>query len=295
MELTGLHLLLTYRCTMECDHCFVWSSPEQTRTMTLRQVRTCLREGVAIGTVRSIYFEGGEPFLAYPILVKGVAEAHRAGFDVGIVSNGFWAASVEDALEWLEPFVGLVADLSLSKDEYHWDEGKSVDFALAAAESLGIPAGIISIADPEAENAIGVTGQLPAGESRLMFRGRAAKKLAHRATGMEFAGLTTCPYEDLRYPGRVHVDPLGCIHLCQGIVLGNLFEEPLEDIVARFDPDTHPIVGPLLRGGPALLTKQYAVEHGSRYGDACHLCYETRTNLRRRFPDVLQPDEMYGV
>ena len=33
--LRELHLLLTYQCTFECDHCFVWGSPFQTATMTL--------------------------------------------------------------------------------------------------------------------------------------------------------------------------------------------------------------------------------------------------------------------
>ena len=26
MELTSLHILLTYQCTCECEHCFVWGS-----------------------------------------------------------------------------------------------------------------------------------------------------------------------------------------------------------------------------------------------------------------------------
>ena len=39
MELTGLHLLLTYQCNLECDHCFVWGSPWQSGTMTLQNVR----------------------------------------------------------------------------------------------------------------------------------------------------------------------------------------------------------------------------------------------------------------
>ncbi len=35
MKLTGLHLLLTYRCDSECDHCFAWGGPGQEGTMTL--------------------------------------------------------------------------------------------------------------------------------------------------------------------------------------------------------------------------------------------------------------------
>ena len=38
MKLEGLHILLTYQCTYECDHCFVWGSPWQTGTLTFEQI-----------------------------------------------------------------------------------------------------------------------------------------------------------------------------------------------------------------------------------------------------------------
>ena len=65
MKLSGLHLLLTYQCNLECDHCFVWGSPWQTGTMTLQNIRHFLQQAKDISTIKSIYFEGGEPFLYY--------------------------------------------------------------------------------------------------------------------------------------------------------------------------------------------------------------------------------------
>ncbi len=297
MKLTGLHLLLTYQCTLECDHCFVWSSPWQTGTMTLQQVREILRQGQALGTVKEIYFEGGEPFLCYPILVKGVEEAVEAGFTVGIVSNAFWATCVEDAIEWLKPFAGKLADISVSSDVYHWDEqyGQKVQNAQEAATYLHIPLGTISVAQPETVSAAPAVGQLPQSESRVMYRGRAAVKLSERAAKRAWETFTTCPYENLRDPGRVHVDPFGYLHICQGITLGNLFETPLSEIWASFDPDSHPITGPLLAGGPAELTRRYDLTPDFGYADACHLCYTTREKLRARFPAILAPDQMYRV
>jgi len=103
MELSGLHLLLTYQCNLECDHCFAWGSPWQSGTMTLRNVRHILQQAKDLGTVKRSYFEGGEPFLYYAVLLKGIQEAASMGFQVGIVSNGYWATDVEDALEWLRP------------------------------------------------------------------------------------------------------------------------------------------------------------------------------------------------
>ena len=85
------------------------------------------------------------------------------------------------------------------------------------------------------------------------------------------------------------------LHICQGISIGNLFKRPLKKIIAEYDPDSHPVCGPLLAGGPAALVGEYALPHGSHYADACHLCYDARLALRGRFPDELAPDQVYGV
>jgi hypothetical protein len=295
MVLHGLHLLLTYQCTYECDHCFVWGSPWQIGTMTGKVIRSILDQAVDLGTVTSIYFEGGEPFLFYPVLVEGVQAAVQMGFEVGIVSNAYWATSSEDALSWLQPLKGLISDLSISSDLFHHSEPQSelVDNAERAAEELGIPVGKIAIAQPLLDADHGV-GQLPVGDSGLMYRGRAAEKLASKAPGEPWEQFNTCPFEDLADPGRIHVDPFGNLHLCQGLVIGNLFETPLRDICEGFDPLIHPIAGPLLAAGPVGLIERFSLPHREQYADACHMCYEIRLALRERFPEFLGPDPMYG-
>lgn len=295
MKLSGLHILLTYQCTYECDHCFVWGSPWQTGTLRLEQIKNILSQAKEAG-VTSIYFEGGEPFLYYGILKAAVYKAADMGFSVGIVSNAYWANSVADATEWLRPFVGRVSDLSVSSDLYHCEKclGENPQNAMVAAKWLGIPTGVINVAQPD-DKAKESHGQLEEDESGVMYRGRAAEKLAPRATGHPWEGFDACPHEDLREPGRVHLDPFGNIHICQGIVIGNLFERPLKQICDEYDPDAHPICGLLLAGGPVALVTEYNLPHESSYADACHLCYEARSVLRPRFPNLLAPDQMYGV
>jgi len=296
MELSGLHLLMTYQCNLECDHCFVWGSPRQSGTMTLRDVRHILQQAEDLGTVNWIYFEGGEPFLYSAVLLKSIQKAASMGFQVGIVSNGYWATAEEDAIECLQSFTGLIQDLSISSDLYHWHEKFSPQAknATVAAKQLRIPLGVISIDQPEATNAASAIGQLPAGESAVLYRGRAAEKLVAQAARRPWEQFTECLYEDLRDPGRLHVDPFGNLHICQGISLGNLFEKPLREICETHGPDSHPITGPLLEGGPVELIRHYELPHEERYVDACHLCYEARRTLRRRFPEILAPDQMYG-
>jgi hypothetical protein len=304
MKLSGLHLLLTYQCNFECDHCFVWGSPRQSGTMTLRQLRHILQQGKESGTVEWIYFEGGEPFLYYALLLKGVQEATHLGFRVGVVSNGYWATGKEDALECLRPLAGLVQDLSISSDLYHWDEklSRQARYIQAAAERLEIPISVISIAEVETDNMASSFGQLPPGESEVMYRGRAAEKLAGQAAGCAWQSFSECPHEDLRQPGRVHLDPLGNVHLCHGISIGNIFDQSLNDICPTgslwdetYVAETDPVIGALLEGGPAELVRRYSLPHQENYSDACHLCYTARQSLRTRFPEILKPDQMYGI
>ena len=294
MKLEGLHILLTYQCTCECDHCFVWGSPRQTGTLTFAQIEQILGQAQEAG-VESIYFEGGEPFLYYAILVQAVRKAANMGFSVGIVTNGYWANSVADADEWLRPFAGRLADLTVSSDLFHCSEsmGERPQNALVAAKWLNLSTGMISIAQP-GEEAKKTHGQIQ-DEGAVMYRGRAVEKLIDKATFHPWESFNACPHEDLREPERIHLDPLGNLHICQGIVIGNLFEKPLKQICDQYEAETHPICGPLLEGGPAALASEHKIPHALHYADACHMCYEARQTLRSRFPGELCPDQMYGV
>jgi MoaA/NifB/PqqE/SkfB family radical SAM enzyme len=296
MKLSGLHLLLTYKCTFQCDHCFVWGSPWQEGVMNLEQIHEILRQAQEMESIDWVYFEGGEPFLYYPVLIRGVQMATAMGFHTGIVTNAYWATTEEDAIAWIKPLGNLIEDLTISSDRYHYSETNSqqVRHATAAAKYLGIPLGTISVAQPEETNAALTVGQIPTGESAVMYRGRAACELVSRATLQPWEQFTTCPHEDLRDSGRAHLDPLGNLHICQGISLGNVFQRSLAELCSNYDPETHPICGPLLAGGPAALVTEYNLPHAERYADACHLCYEARVALRERFPEVLTPDQMYG-
>ncbi len=296
MELSGLHLLLSYQCTFECDHCFVFGSPWQTGTMTIELVRKVLRQAEEAGSVEWIYFEGGEPFLYYSMMVAGIDAAIASGFKVGIVTNTYWATSEEDARIWLDPLVGKVQDLTISSDLFHFTELQSQQSKIVTkvAGEMGIPTGTICIELPE-KHAESTIGQIPPTSTSIMYRGRAAVKLAPTAIIYPSSLFTTCPHEDLENPGRVHVDPFGNLHICQGIIIGNINDTPLREICSGFQPHSHPILGPLLSGGPIYLAQQQDVPIKEYYADACQLCFEARQSLRNKYPAILAPDQMYCV
>ena len=298
--LTGVHILLTYQCTSECDHCFLHCSPRREGTFTIGQLRELLREIKRIKTVDTVYFEGGEPFLFYAVLLAGLRMVHDAGLQSGIVTNGYWATSPEDAEQWLRPMLDLgVADFSVSDDEFHSTKGKESPGAIAyrAARKLGLPCAKICIKPPIVSpdsDSSSAKGQ-PVTGGGVLFKGRAAEKLTAGLPVRPWRSSPACSHEELAQPERVHVDSYGNVHVCQGISIGNMWTTPLSELVRSYDAARHPIVGPLVEGGPARLVERFGVEVADAYVDECHLCYTARKLLRPAFPQFLAPAQVYGL
>ncbi|MCX6027078.1 MAG: hypothetical protein NTY23_12625 [Chloroflexi bacterium] len=298
--LTGLHFLLTYKCLSDCDHCFVYSGPHAEGTFTLAQVRQALDQAQRLGTIARVFFEGGAPFVYYALLLEAVREARARGFEVGIVSNAYFATAAEDARAALAPLLAAgLSDITLSEDELHFGDVRETParHALAAAAALGLAADTLPTAMPcvrMAPRADGTPGE-PEVAGDVMFRGRAAEKLTQGLPRRPWESFAECPHEDLAEPGRVHLDAYGNVHLCQGLLMGNIWQTPLEVMVPAYAPQAHPIVGPLLRGGPAGLIRTYDLAHEEGYVDACHACYMARRALLDRFPVELAPRQVYGL
>jgi organic radical activating enzyme len=298
MPITGLHLLQTYKCNFECDHCFVYSRPEAKGVMKISDIRQILNEAKQVGNISEICFEGGEPFLYYQTMLWGLQVAKDLGFKRSIVTNSYWATSVEDAKEWLTPIAEIgIHDLAISDDAYHYGENEEnlTKYAYEAAKDLDIPVGKITIEEPKRNlDQIEWKGK-PVVGGKVQYKGRAVEKLTEGMLTKPWTEFDKCLDEDFTNQGRVHIDPFGYVHVCQGIVIGNRKQTPLPELFTNFNPEKHPICRPILRGGPAELVKEYHAEHEEEYIDECHLCYSTRLKLRKRFPDILTPDQMYGA
>jgi len=102
--LTGIHILLTLKCTNECDHCFLHWGPSREATFTIGQLRALIRQIEALRTVDIVYFEGGEPFLFYPLLLEGLRmvrgcwlrRRHRQQRVLGDFGRGWPALAASD-------------------------------------------------------------------------------------------------------------------------------------------------------------------------------------------------------
>jgi hypothetical protein len=233
-------------------------------------------------------------------MIEGIRMASAKGFKTGIVTNGNWAVSDEDARIWLEPLRELgVADLSMSDDGFHGSERAeaSVKTAIRAARGLGLPVNTITVEGPTVATDAGAgrcKGAAIIGGD-VVFRGRAADRLIGGLPSSPSRAFTECPYEDLETPARVHVDCFGNVQFCQGLSIGSLWKTPLSRLFAGYRAQSHPICGPLVEGGPARLAEAYGFAAEDGAVTACHLCFLARRALIDRFPDCLTPRQVYGL
>jgi len=256
--------------------------------MTLAQIRSVLQEAVKVGTIGAIGFQGGEAFLFYPLMLEGMKIAHEMGFGIWTATNGYWATTVEDAVIWLKPLLKLGVRLGVSDDSFHFGDSPDspAKMAIAAAKQLNMS----------------VQSTKP--EFTPVLRGRAVEKLSYGLPKRSFQEFTECPYgsskspygHSIHSPGTIYIDSYGNVQLfCAGLSIGNVWKTPLSTLLKHYDAGSHPICGPLIRGGPVLLAKEYGVKHEDEYVDQCHMCFLVRLALIDRFPQYLAPRQVYGL
>jgi hypothetical protein len=299
MNLNAIHFILTYRCTQRCAHCFHFGAPYQDQVATLSQVKRYLNQIGAQPGVNWVFFEGGEPTLYFPLLIDAIRKARANGLHTAVVTNGYWITSIKDTIPWLRQFRDAGLDfMQISCDELHQNtrlEPLQPDIVDVCAKA-GIRCQFIGVEVPmpNAEPLEARRGGTIV-DGPIVFRGRAVQELTEEQATWLWSSFDECPHENLADPYRLHIDPYGAVMVCQGISIGNLEQASLAEILETYRPEEHPIVGPLLRGGPAALVREMELSHEEGYVDACHLCYKARKMLRRDFTELLMPGALYGM
>jgi hypothetical protein len=295
-----IHLLLTYKCPLRCDHCYVFGGPGNQGVISALHLNSLFAQAKQVSTIEWIVFEGGEPFHYYPLLLRSVNKARKLSFKVGVLTNGFFARSEAAAIRYLHPLAKIGIDaLFISHDRFHYNtQGHTPALqAGSTAQALGIPVTWKTLHMPGCENLPlnQASGDKDREEIRLLMVGRAADRLAARFPGVEPETLTTCPHESLVSPEKLSIDLTGNVQICPGLAIGNLWKNSLAEIIEQNDPYNHPVCNPLLMGGPFQLSRDYSCQPEGHFVDSCHLCYTTRRLLVDRFPDFLAPKQAYGI
>jgi len=136
IELLGFHY--TDRCNVECAHCCVSSGPRRRTKMDPAFAAEIIGQAAALG-IPAIKFTGGEALL-YPQEILELTDlAHRKGMNVGVVTNGYWAPTVEKGVRFLTPFLEAgLCEVDISVDQWHWDflKAEQVGRAIQAARTF---------------------------------------------------------------------------------------------------------------------------------------------------------------
>ncbi len=113
-----LGIVLTEKCNIKCRHCIFSCLPSQKMELGWSVIERLIKEAAALGNIKNISFTGGEPFLELDTLVNAVRLCKRLGLKASVVTNGFWATSLNEAKSTLEKLDGLIL-LNVSTDTFH--------------------------------------------------------------------------------------------------------------------------------------------------------------------------------
>lgn len=141
--MTVLALLPWNTCNARCAHCGPNSGPKDRTRIAHDDIMTLIREAGAryAGSEWCLSLSGGEIFLHYDELLSFCREAKKLGGYTTLITNGFWASSVERAVEMLRPLKDAeLRILGMSVGQYHrqYIPPAHVANAIKAAREVGI-------------------------------------------------------------------------------------------------------------------------------------------------------------
>jgi MoaA/NifB/PqqE/SkfB family radical SAM enzyme len=244
-----LSIVLTDRCNIACSHCLPECDPKRKERLSWPAVEQIIRQAQARGTISTICFTGGEPFLDVPVLTRGVQLCAELGLESTVMTNAFWAKTQASARAMLERLRGL-SRLGLSTDTFHQEfiSVEHIENAVRAAHELDIECGVrVCHLDSPAEELervrqqlISVAGWYELEHQPVQPLGRAREQVAYERIFAYDTELACCRSADVH-----SINPQGELTACCGatgswrgahpLKFGNVTEEPLSEVLARAD------------------------------------------------------------
>lgn len=320
-ELGVAAILYTYQCTIACRHCCFGCAADRPRlrTSTDRAVGH-LRALHDLGRV--IHIAGGECMMYWDdlkaVLQASFAEGVQPHFIETNCSFARDCRTVRERLDLLKSFG--VSGVLLSADPYHQafvPPERFLRVRRLAREVFG--AENVWCTDAPDKTIIEFA-EIARDEDRLaeyvrsnppMLVGTAWREL--RPFLKEYP-LDEIPLETgwrTRYRARdcavdfdrekiweIHIDPYDNIQTNCGVILGDARRTSPLEVIERGPGEANEIARMLSREGPFGLAEFARERHGFVVPETacskCDLCFTTRKFLRRFYPDILGPAEVYG-
>ncbi|MCX5757783.1 MAG: radical SAM protein [Candidatus Hydrogenedentes bacterium] len=310
-------VLMTYGCTVACEHCCFSCSPERD-SQVVDVARAVGYLGEFHKLDRAMHVAGGEPFKHYDRLRAILVEAKRAGVPPHFVeSNGSWCVDDELVRErFLELRETGIMWMLISTDNYHlrripveriWRAlriaedvfGQGTTMGLVSEDDLMSRARTMADEDTWRTHIAGHPPKLLSSAARNLAQYVPNRPLSELKleTGWGIDPSDSCDREwDPLW--EIHVDPYGNVQTNCGIILGNADAVPVSELALTWH-ERNPILGQIAKRGVAAIVdiaRAHGFEPKECYPQNCNLCWELRLFLRKRgseFASLFGPDEVY--
>lgn len=118
MRKKSIAINITSKCNAKCKICCYGCSPDNNDVIDERLMLHSINRISDLGGIDSLCFSGGEPFLFFDLLKKGLKYAKDKGFKTSVATNGYWGMWPKDEIK--SKLEELSVDLiRISTDEYH--------------------------------------------------------------------------------------------------------------------------------------------------------------------------------
>ncbi len=300
--LKNIGLMLTYKCTTACPHCIVKAGPHRTEEVLIKNAVNWIEQAATYraGHIKGLALTGGEPFYNLDLLRRISDFGDELGMVVSVVSNAFWATSKPAAVQVLTS-VPAIRMISLSTDVYHQ---KTISFdhvvnAIEAAEECGLSYSVAvctdRIDDIEYKKTLTKLSKI-IDEDKIRISiafpvGRAEKLLKdsnYDTSSEPCVSACTMGSSPIIFPdGNVFacIGPVLTLKNKHPLLLGNVYEEPLETILDRAESNL--LLHAIRIWGPrklvaALKKEGYSNLLPDEYIEdcVCDACYKLMSNDR---------------
>jgi organic radical activating enzyme len=297
--LSNFGIFLTYKCQVQCPHCIVQASPLRKEQLKKEDAFNWIQQLASYqqGWIKILALTGGEPFFDIGQLFEISEFARKYGFIVTVVTNAFWADSVENGVKILTE-LKPISNIAFSTDVYHqkYIPVQKIKNAVAAAIYCHKPY-LISVCT-ENRNDVGylsIIRQLQEFSDDTHIRTATALPVGRAQTELDI-----CHYETSETPpvGACTSDspiifPDGRVVACIGpiiglvtphpLLLGNLHQQTITEILEKAQTNTilhmirvwgpHRIISMIQKAG----LEQY-LPHQYITSTICDTCYQIMSN-----------------
>ena len=306
IDLNRIEFVVTDRCTGQCMHCSAGGSACAPGTEAhVRPDAACeaIRSLCKRFEITSVMTFGGEPLL-YPEVVCAI---HSTARECGVqrrdlITNGFFSRDRE-RIGKVAAMIGNagITRVMLSVDAFHQqtipsEPVKCFADALKEQGQPGFslhPAWLVNSDAANKYNArtrevLAGFGDIPVSSGNNIFMaGNAVKYLAEYYPPAKLDPNDCCgaaPYTDPPTDVRcVSIVPCGDVMVC-GFVIGNIYNEPIDDIIDRYDPYEYPLMCAAAHGVTGLM--EFAGKQGinpelSVCYSICDLCRQIGEQMNK--------------